>query len=86
MGEPLPDEVASAKAAPKPGKKIAALAGGFGGRGDGVPEATGGPVGDATPVAQRPGSGHVVLSSAKYLNKNPGGSFRKGSANHTTEE
>lgn len=86
MGEPLPDEVAPAPAAPKPGKKIAALAGGFGGRGGGVPEETGGPVGDAAPVAQRPGSGQVVLSSAKYLNKNPGGSFRKGSSNHTTEE
>jgi hypothetical protein len=93
VGEPLADEMSSpapaAKpAAPlvKPGKKIAALAGAFDGRHDGAPVTTGGPVGDAEPIAQRPGSGQVVLSSAKYLNKNPGGSFRKGTSSHTHDE
>jgi hypothetical protein len=37
-------------------------------------------------VPQRPGSGQVVLSSAKYLNKNPGGSFRRGTTQHTKDE
>src|SRR5262245_21433042 len=93
VGEPLADDVPLpapvAKAdAPlaKPGKKIAALAGAFDGRHDGAPETTGGPVGDAASSAQRPGSGQVALSSAKYLNKNPGGSFRKGTSSHTHDE
>lgn len=86
VGEPLADEVPSPAPVAKPGKKIAALAGGFGGRHEGAPATTGGPVGDAEPVAQRPGSGQVVLSSAKYLNKNPGGSFRKGTSSHTHDE
>jgi hypothetical protein len=86
MGEPIPDEDPPARAPQKPAKKIAALAGGFRGRSEGLAEVVGGPVGDSAPVAQRPGSGQVALSSAKYLNKNPGGSFRKGSTNHTSDE
>ena len=85
MGEPLEEAAPSQAPSRMPAKKIAALAGGFGGRREGTPESTGGPVGDA-PVHQRPGSGQVVLSSAKYLNKNPGGSFRRGTTQHTNEE
>jgi hypothetical protein len=84
--EPLAEEVPSPALAPKPGKKIAALAGGFEGRHHTPPPTTGGPVGDAVPIAQRPGSGQVVLSSAKYLNKNPSGCFRKGTSSHTNDE
>ena len=86
-GEPLADEVPSpAQTAPKPGKKIAALAGGFGGRRCGCP-ADNGRAGRAMRASRpAPGSGQVVLSSAKYLNKNPGGSFRKGSTQSHDEE
>jgi hypothetical protein len=84
-GEPLADEIPSPAPA-KPAKKIAALAGGFEGRHEKANATTGGPVADAAPIAQRPGSGQVVLSSARYLNKNPGGSFRKGTSSHSHDE
>lgn len=80
---PLPSPLPSI--AKKPARKIAALPASFGGRRDGAAETTGGVLGDA-PVPQRPGTGQVVLSSAKYLNKNPGGSFRRGTTQHSTDE
>jgi hypothetical protein len=86
VGEPLVEDLPPPAPSKKPARKIAALAGGFGGRREGVPETTGGPVGDSVPLPQRPGSGQVVLSSAKYLNKNPGGSFRRGTTQHTNDE
>jgi hypothetical protein len=86
MGEPIADDAPPLAPSKKPAKKIAALAGGFGGRRDGAPVATGGPMSDSAPVPQRPGSGQVVLSSAKYLNKDPGGSFRRGTTQHKNDE
>ena len=86
MGEPIADDPPPIAPSKQPVKKIAALAGGFGGRRDGAPEATGGPVSDSAPAPQRPGSGQVALSSAKYLNKNPGGSFRRGTTQRTNDE
>ena len=85
VGEPLVDEVPLVQPTQKPAMKIAARAGGFGGRAGGVPETTGGPVGDSAPVPQRPGSGQVVLSS-ENSEQNPGGSFRKGVTNRTKDE
>ncbi len=84
VGEPLAEELPPSPSR-KPARKIAALAGGFGGRRDGASEMTSGALGDA-PVAPRPGSGQVLLSSAKYLNRNPGGSFRRGTTQHSTDE
>jgi hypothetical protein len=87
LGEPIPDEASAAAKQPAP--KIAARAGGFGGRVSGAAGAavpTGGPVGDSSPVTQRADSGQVVLSSAKYLNPNPVVTFRKGSTHNTTDE
>jgi hypothetical protein len=89
VGEPLAEEAPAKAAGPQPARKIAAVAGGFGGRSERAPESipgkTGGPVGDSTPLPQRPGSGQLTLSSAKYMNRNPGGSFRRGSTNHTED-
>ena len=87
VGEPLEESPPAPLPSPakKPARKIAALPASFGGRRDGAAETTGGVLGDA-PVPQRPGTGQVVLSSAKYLNKNPGGSFRRGSTQHSTDE
>jgi len=90
VGEPLQEAAPAAPAGAKPAPKIAAVARGFGGRGGSAPESipgkTGGPVGDSTPAPQRPGSGQIELSSAKYLNRNPGGSFRRGTIQHTQDE
>jgi len=88
VGEPLADELPPAplqSPAKKPTRKIAALPASFGGRRDGAAETTGGVLGDA-PVPQRPGTGQIVLSSAQYLNRNPGGSFRRGTTQHSSDE
>jgi hypothetical protein len=85
-GEPIPDQPPGQVGSAKPARKIAALTAGFEGRAAGAPARTGGPVSSSDPVPQRPGSGQIALSSAKYLNKNPGGSFRKGTTNNTTDE
>jgi hypothetical protein len=90
VGEPLAEEAPAPAAVAQPARKIAAVAGGFGGRGgsaqESIPGKTGGPVGDSTPLPQRSGSGQMVLSSAKYLNRDPGASFRRGTTHHTRNE
>lgn len=86
VGEPIPDEAPSVVSGTKPaGRKIAALEGPFDGRGKNAPASTGGPIGDSNPMPQRADSGQVVLSSAKYLNKNSSG-FRRGNTNQSSGE
>ena len=87
VGEPIPDEAPPAPAAGKaPAKKITALEGQFDGRHTTAPASTGGPVGSSDPTPQRPNSGRIELASERFLNKNPGGAFRKGRTNHTGNE
>jgi hypothetical protein len=74
FGEPIPDEVA-APTPPVPTKKV-------------IPAGPARPA--AAPTPQAEGGGGMVLTSAKYLNQNPGrggpGNLRKGRTEHTNTE
>ena len=87
---PIAEEVEPTNGKKQTGQKIAAKDGRFEGRRGSIPDQTGGPTGGANPTTPSENDGRMVLSSAKYLNRNSGGSpgdtFRKGSTKHTSDE
>lgn len=87
---PIAEDVEPARGKKPGAAMIAALTGRFEGRGASGPATTGGPTGDSNPAPPSDTGGQMVLSSAKYLNRNvggdPGGTFRKGNTQHTSDE